>query len=242
MLAKNPTERNEILQQHFGLVHHVARKMQKHLSTEASLDDLVSAGSVGLLSAADNFDPARGLAFSTFALPRIRGAILDDLRKQDRVPRSVRRKARALQHAREVVTQRTGHLPADRDVATELGVDVETVWAWDADLAAAQVVPLDPGPREGDDRVSGPQYPSDAERADDRLERQSAMDLLRQALHALPARDRQVLALYYYEELTQQQIAQVLGVTESRVSQIRAGAVKRLRVALHDKQDAVSMN
>jgi RNA polymerase sigma factor FliA len=242
MLAKNPTERNAILQQHFGLVHHVARKMQKHLSTEASLDDLVSAGSVGLLSAAENFDPSRGLAFSTFALPRIRGAILDDLRKQDRVPRSVRRKARTLQHAREVVTQRTGHLPADRDVAAELGVDVETAWAWAADLAAAQVLPLDPGVREGDDRSVGPQYPSDAEAADVRMERLSALELLRDAMLALPPRDRQVLALYYYEELTQQQIAQVLGVTESRVSQIRANAVKRLRVRLAGQADAMALN
>ena len=100
MLAHSAAERDQLLKQHFGLVHHVARKMQKHLSTEASFDDLVSAGSVGLMSAAENFDPARGLAFSTFALPRIRGAILDDLRKQDRVPRSVRRRARALPAAR----------------------------------------------------------------------------------------------------------------------------------------------
>ncbi len=160
MLAHSAAERDQLLKQHFGLVHHVARKMQKHLSTEASFDDLVSAGSVGLMSAAENFDPARGLAFSTFALPRIRGAILDDLRKQDRVPRSVRRRARALHAARELV--------------------------------------------------------------------------------ALPPRERQVLALYYYEELTQQQIAQVLGVTESRVSQIRAHAVARLRDRLQAPPSAMA--
>lgn len=241
MLAKTAAERDQLLQQHFGLVHHVARKMQKHLSTEASLDDLVSAGSVGLLSAADNFDPSRGLAFSTFALPRIRGAILDDLRKLDRVPRSVRRKARSLQQARHVVTQRTGHLPADHEVAAELGVPVETVWSWDADLAAAQVVALDPLTNGSDDRV-GPQFATDDEGIDERLERQSAMELLRRALSGLPPRERQVLALYYYEELTQQQIAQVLGVTESRVSQIRSQAVSRLRGRLDAKRDEMVLS
>jgi RNA polymerase sigma factor for flagellar operon FliA len=239
MLANSTAERDQLLQQHFGLVHHVARKMQKHLSTEASLDDLVSAGSVGLLSAAEHFEPARGLAFSTFALPRIRGAILDDLRKQDRVPRSVRRKARALHAAREVVAQRGGHLPADRDVAAELGVAVETVWEWDADLAAAQVIRLDSAPREDDERVA-PQFASDVEPVDERLERQASLDLLRGALGALPPRERQVLALYYYEELTQQQIAQVLGVTESRVSQIRSHAVSRLREQLQPARAALA--
>lgn len=231
MLANSAADRDQLLQQHFGLVHHVARKMQKHLSTEASLDDLVSAGSVGLMSAAENFEPQRGLAFSTFALPRIRGAILDDLRKQDRVPRSVRRKARALHAARELVAQRSGHSAVDKDVAAELGVSVETVWSWDADLAAAQIVRIDPVAREDEDRMS-PQFASDEESIDDRLEKQSSLAMLRGALGALPPRERQVLALYYYEELTQQQIAQVLGVTESRVSQIRSHAVARLRAQL----------
>lgn len=231
MLANAAADRDQLLQQHFGLVHHVARKMQKHLSTEASLDDLVSAGAVGLMSAAENFEPQRGLAFSTFALPRIRGAILDDLRKQDRVPRSVRRKARALHAARELVAQRTGHSAADKDVAAELGVSVETVWSWDADLAAAQIVRIDPVAREDEDRMA-PQFASDEESIDDRLEKQSSLAMLRGALNALPPRERQVLALYYYEELTQQQIAQVLGVTESRVSQIRSHAVARLRAQL----------
>jgi len=239
MLAHTAADRDQLLKQHFGLVHHVARKMQKHLSTEASLDDLVSAGSVGLMSAAEHFEPARGLAFSTFALPRIRGAILDDLRKQDRVPRSVRRKARALHAARELVAQRSGHSAADKDVAAELGVSVETVWSWDADLAAAQIVRIDPVGREDEDRMA-PQFASDEESIDDRLEKASSLAHLRGALAGLPPRERQVLALYYYEELTQQQIAQVLGVTESRVSQIRSHAVARLRDRLQEAPTAMA--
>jgi RNA polymerase sigma factor for flagellar operon FliA len=191
------------------------------------------------MSAAENFDPARGLAFSTHALPRIRGAILDDLRKQDRVPRSVRRRARALHAARELVAQRSGHSAADTDVAAELGVSVETVWSWDTDLAATQVVRIDPIGREDEDRMA-PQFASDEESIDDRLEKASSLAHLRSALAALPPRERQVLALYYYEELTQQQIAQVLGVTESRVSQIRAHAVARLRAQLQESPTAMA--
>ncbi len=241
MLANATTSRNELLKQHFGLVHHVARKMQKRLSTEASLDDLVSAGSVGLMSAAEHFDPARGLAFSTFALPRIRGAMLDDLRKLDRVPRSVRRKGRTLQHTRELLAQRTGHVPADSDVATELGVSVETIWTWDSEIASAHVVALDPL-LVGSEERAAPQFAADSESVDERLERQAARGILRDAVAALPPRERHVLALYYEDELTQSQIAQVLGVTESRVSQIRAHAIARLRSQLADRRDDLALN
>ncbi len=241
MLANATASRNELLKQHFGLVHHVARKMQKRLSSEASLDDLVSAGSVGLLSAAEHFDPSRGLAFSTFALPRIRGAMLDDLRKLDRVPRSVRRKGRTLQHTRERLGQRTGHAAADHEVATELGVPVETIWSWDAEIASAHVVALDPLVGAGDER-GAPQFAADTESADLQLERQAARGIVRDALAALPARERHVLVLYYEDELTQGQIAQVLGVTESRVSQIRAAAIARLRTQLADRRDELTLN
>jgi RNA polymerase sigma factor FliA len=241
MLANATTSRNDLLKQHFGLVHHMARKMAKRLSTEASLDDLVSAGSVGLMSAAEHFDPSRGLAFSTFALPRIRGAMLDDLRKLDRVPRSVRRKGRTLQHTRELLCQRTGHVAADTEVALELGVPVETVWTWDAEIASAHVVALDPLLGASDER-SAPQFAAEDEGADDRLERQAARGIIRDAVASLPPRERHVLALYYEEELTQSQIAQVLGVTESRVSQIRANAVARLRAQLEHRRDELALN
>jgi RNA polymerase sigma factor for flagellar operon FliA len=221
--------RDQIVSEHLGLVHHIARRMQRQLSTEASLDDLVSAGSVGLLNAAENFDASRGLAFSTFAMPRIRGAILDDLRSQDRVPRSVRRKARAMTAAREKVTQRTGRIGTEREVAEELGVGVETVWEWNTDVAAADRVSMDAHSSADEDSVGAWQFAADDEAADDAVAREDLADRLRVALETLPARERQVIALYYYEDLTQQQIAQVLHVTESRVSQLRTQAIKRLR-------------
>src|SRR5256885_1387406 len=146
--------RNQLVEKHIGLVHHVARRLHQQLSTEVSLDDLISAGSVGLLRAAENFDPSRGLAFSTHALPRVKGAMLDDLRAQDRVPRSARKKARAMHAAREAVAQGNGGIASDREVATELGVTVETLWQWDAELVAAQSVSLDRAPAADSDSES----------------------------------------------------------------------------------------
>lgn len=230
--SSNERAREHLLTQHFPLVHHAARSLHRRLSTDASLDDLVSAGSIGLINAADNFDASRGLAFSTFALPRIRGAMLDDLRSQDCVPRSARRKARALNAAREMVSQRTTQRPDDRAVATELNVKVDAVWQWDADLAAAQHVSFDALPDEDANGRSPWQFASDAQPADESVTREETAAELRRAIEQLPPRERQILALYYYEELTQQQVAQILGVTESRVSQIRSQAVARLRTIM----------
>jgi RNA polymerase sigma factor for flagellar operon FliA len=220
--------RDELLTKHYALVFHVATSLQRKLSSEASLDDLVSAGTLGLMAAADKFDATRGLAFSTFAVPRIRGAILDDLRAQDRAARSLRPRARALSAARDTVSAR-GHAPAnDSAVAAELGVSVETVWAWDADVAASRSVSIDRSPLDEDERTPW-QFACPDQTADETLEKEDARETLVRALEQLPARERQVLSLYYFEELTQSQIAQVLGVTESRVSQLRTKAVAKLR-------------
>lgn len=227
---KSPASRDQLINDHIGLVHHVARRLYRQLSNEASLDDLVSAGAVGLINAADAFEPSRGLAFSTFALPRIRGAMLDDLRSQDNAPRSLRRRARELNAARESVAQRTAQPGTSREIADELGVDVEAVWELDADIAAAQHVSFDAPLADSDDPGEVVwQFAADDEPIDAGIIRQETMAHVRTALEQLPPRERQALALYYFEELTQQQIAQVLGVTESRVSQLRGQAIARLR-------------
>src|SRR5688500_8282396 len=125
--------RERLLGEHLGLVHFVARQIARGISVEADFDELVSAGTIGLVNALESFDLGRGLAFSTFAAPRIRGAILDELRRQDHVPRSVRRKARDIGAARDALTRLHKRAPDDREVAEHLGVDLETLWRWQAD-------------------------------------------------------------------------------------------------------------
>src|SRR5215216_6145891 len=135
--------RDALLLENLNLVHHVARQLSRSLAVEADFDELVSAGTIGLMTAVKSFDARRGLAFSTFAVPRIRGSILDELRRQDHVPRSVRRKARDISRAREALMRQVGRMPEDSEVADALGVDTTTLWRWESDVEGAIRVPID---------------------------------------------------------------------------------------------------
>jgi RNA polymerase sigma factor for flagellar operon FliA len=229
-----PGARERLLAGHLRLVHFVARRVLRTLSTEADLDELVSSGTIGLLGALDAYDPTRGVTFGTFAAPRIRGAILDELRRQDHVPRSVRRKSRAMRAAREALTHALGRAPNDRELATQLGIDVETLWRWQGDVEGASVVALDRTPAVGEEPVAGAETLCDADAVgiDEQLSREQEVELLGEALLRLGEQDRTVLSLYYYEELKLHQIAAIMGLTESRISQVRSRALARLRAEL----------
>jgi RNA polymerase sigma factor for flagellar operon FliA len=227
--------RDRLLREHLSLVHHVAQQLARNLAADADMDELVSAGTMGLMSALETFDVSRGLAFSTFAVPRIRGSILDELRRQDHVPRSVRKKSRDIGHARERLMREHGRAPEDKELAAALDVDVATLWRWQADVESAVQVPLD---RSAPDR-DGPGGSAwellaseDDESVEDRLTREQEVVMLREAILGLKDQERTVLSLYYFEELKLAEIAEVLGLTESRVSQIRSKALGRLRDTL----------
>jgi RNA polymerase sigma factor for flagellar operon FliA len=224
--------RDRLLTENLGLVHHVARQLSRTLAAKADVDEMVSAGTMGLMSALEGFDPSRGLAFSTFAAPRIRGAILDELRRQDHVPRSVRRKARELAGARETLQRIFGRPPEPQEMAEHLGVDVATVWRWEADVENAVHLPLDRQPGDSDAGMASPAELLADERQDDieeTLNREQEVKLLRDAIMRLKEQERIVLSLYYFEELKLHEIAGVLGLTESRVSQIRSKALGKLK-------------
>src|ERR1044071_140453 len=135
--------RDALLTENLSLVHHVARQLERKLSNELDHDELVSAGTLGLMAAMNSFDPDRGLAFSTFAVPRIRGAILDELRRQDHVPRSVRRKTRDISAASSAVAARLGRAPDASKIAQGLRVNGQTLWKWKSDVESAIRVPID---------------------------------------------------------------------------------------------------
>src|SRR5215218_3823066 len=134
------TARDAILRQHLGLVYHVAQQLVHARANDVELDDLVSAGTLGLIDAFEHFDTSRGLAFSTFAAPRIRGAMLDELRRLDRVPRSVRRKTRQIERTSNALAIWLGREPGHADLAKGLGIDIETLWRWQTEREATQVV------------------------------------------------------------------------------------------------------
>ena len=233
--AGNDSARDRLLEEHLGLVHHVARQVSRTLAVRADFDELVSAGTIGLMTALEGFDASRGLAFSTFAAPRIRGAILDELRKQDHVPRSIRRKTREMSAAREAWMRAHGRGPDDRELAEQLGVDMDTLWRWQADVEGAHHIPLDRAPGERENNAPTPaEMLSSGEDSEieDSLTHEQEVSHLKDAILRLKDQERVVLSLYYFEELKLHEIAKVLELTESRVSQIRSKALSKLRVEL----------
>ena len=232
--AGDSSARDALLLENLNLVHHVARQLSRSLAVEADFDELVSAGTIGLMTAVRSFDARRGLAFSTFAVPRIRGSILDELRRQDHVPRSVRRKARDISRTRESLMRELGRKPEDAEMAHQLGTDVQTFWRWQSEVESS--VHLSLTATSGDDDNTVPTrfelLSNDEESADERLSREDEVALLREAILRLNDQERTVLSLYYFEELKSADIADVLDISESRVSQIRSKALARLRFEL----------
>ena len=241
--AEGKQNREEQLNQHLGLVYHVARQLSRARAMDLELDELVSAGTIGLIEAFNNFDQSRGLAFSTFAAPRIRGAMLDEMRRQDHVPRSVRRRVRELSSATEALTREMGCVPEPALIARRMGVDLDTYFRWQWEGDGARFVPLErtaegatPGSRISTEHIEAAVEPE----VDERLTHVEEVARLRTAIAALPPTERQVLSLYYFEDLKLAEIAQILGVSESRVSQIRGRAVLRLRDAMGNLRAAVA--
>ncbi|HEX7127280.1 MAG TPA: FliA/WhiG family RNA polymerase sigma factor [Thermodesulfobacteriota bacterium] len=232
--------RDQIVERHLPLVHHVARKIHAAAPGRAELGDLISAGTMGLINAVESYDPGRGLAFSTYAAPRIRGAILDDLRRWDHAPRSIRRKQRRLSLAREDLSRTLQREPTPAETARAVGIELETLHRWEAKTADAVQVPLD-APLDSDkgrgathaDILVG----STGAEVEDHINHAQEVERMKSALQRLPERERLVLTLYYYEELKLHEIAEVLDLTESRISQIRSKALKSLRAELAPLRD-----
>jgi RNA polymerase sigma factor FliA len=232
--------RRRMIGEHLGLVYHVARQLCRAKQMDVEVDELVSAGTIGLIEAFNNFEPSRGLAFSTFAAPRIRGAMLDELRRQDHVPRSVRRRTRELLATTETLTRALGRQPDQDQLAQAMGVDLTTLFRMQAESDNARFIPLE---RSTENGTTGSRLTlehlicSDDDEVEERLTTMQEVERLREALVELPEQERNVLSLYYFEELKLAEIAAMLGVSESRVSQIRAKGITRLRFALRSLRE-----
>ncbi len=232
---RDPDARSKLLDQYLGLVHHIARKQVRRTGGAVELDDLVSAGMLGLVLALDGFDPGRGLAFSTYATPRINGAILDELRGRDWVPRSVRSKRRKIDTTVETLSSAMGRQPTPEEVAAALEITVEQYYRWREDVESVVMVSFDTTALQARGNAGNLEEmlsdPSQVETVDT-LTREEEVAAVRDAIAELTKKERIVLALYYYEELTLKQIAEILHLTESRISQIRSQSLRRLRGVL----------
>lgn len=230
--AGDPEARAQLLSRHLGLVHHVAREVSRRIPS-VELGELVSAGALGLMKALDSFDLSRGLAFSTYAVLRIRGAILDDLRSRDSTPRSVRVKRRRIEAVSAALEAELGRAPTAQQLADRLGIDLATFWKWkDAVGSYAEAETPSPTPGRRSSRDSEKHSDPTASSAPQRLVEAEHVAQLRQLIARLPEQQRRVLALYYYEELNLRQVGEILKVSESRVSQIRSQALRRLKAEI----------
>lgn len=220
------TARQRLVHLYYPLVKHVARGLASSLSRQADLDDLEGYGAEGLIDAVDRFDPDRGVQFPTFAAHRIRGAVYDGIRAGDWVPRSVRRKARELQEVDAELASARGRVPTEEEEAAALDVKLSSLRASKAQIAAAQVASLDLHGAMGGEVAApdGEPEPLSAFLAEE------TRSLVQTAMYRLPERERAVAAMSFGEGMTLAEIGRTLGVTESRVCQIRASALSRLRV------------
>lgn len=226
-----PGQLEQLIDQHAPLVKRIAHHLLLRLPSHVQVDDLIQSGMIGLLEAAKNFDGARGARFETYAGIRIRGAMLDDLRKGDWVPRSVHRNSRRISEAIKAVEDRSGRDARDHEVADELGVSIEEYNAMLADTAGGRLFGFD-DLAEGASENLAESLHSQQSGPYDHVAEDSFKANLSEAISQLPEREQLVLALYYDEELNLKEIGAVLGVSESRVCQIHSQAAGRLRARL----------
>lgn len=227
-----PDNGDELIRRHAPLVKRIAYHLSARLPSGVLLDDLIQSGMIGLLEAARRYDASKGASFETYAGIRIRGAMMDEIRKGDWAPRSVHRNSRRIAEAIRVVENRTGRDAQDAEVAAELGMSLEEYHASLQDSASSRLFSFEELIDNGEavtDSV-GEDTPSPLEG----LQRRAFQQSLAEAIGALPERERLVLSLYYDEEFNLKEIGEILSVSESRVSQILSQTMLRLRSRLAD--------
>lgn len=229
--------RDRLILHYSPLVKYVAGRVGVGLPQNVEQSDLVSYGIFGLIDAIEKFDPARGFKFETYAIARIKGAILDELRSIDWVPRSVRAKGRAVERAFSKLEATLKRSPTETELAAELDMTEAQLQAVLGQLSLTGVAALDEmlGDR-GDSTTLGDTIPDSGDGPGAILERSEMRGQLAEAIERMPEREKMVLTLYYFENLTLAQIGEVLGVTESRVSQIHTKSVLQLRSRLQAAQ------
>ena len=228
-------EEERVLIEHLPIVRFLARRIHERLPQHVDIDDLFSAGVVGLMDAFAKFDATKKVQFRSYAQFRIRGAILDSLRTLDWSPRELRRKGRAVETAIRTLTSRFGRAPSETEVASEMGIDLEVYQQLLGELKGLEIgtLHLERNEDSGEEELAYiPGRPDDDPLF--RCLRGEMEGRLTGAIQDLPERERLVMTLYYYEEMTMREIGMALGVVESRVSQIHASAVLHLRTALAD--------
>ncbi|HRO58270.1 MAG TPA: RNA polymerase sigma factor FliA [Burkholderiaceae bacterium] len=231
--AHGTLDRQAAIEQYGPMVRRAASQLVSRLPANVELDDLVQAGMIGLFDAMTRYSSGHGAQFETFAMQRVRGAMLDELRSSDWLPRSVRRNQRAIEGAIRRAEQRVQRSPSENEIAAELGMSLADYQSMLGDARGAQLVHLeDFGGGDGDEDVLDRQLPAAAGEPSEIFGEQRFRQALVAAIEGLPERERLVMGMYYEQDMNLKEIGAVLGVTESRVSQLHSQAVARLRTQM----------
>ncbi len=242
-VSKNPEIRSYLVEKYSPLVKHVAGRIAIGMPQNVEFDDLVSYGVFGLLDAIEKFDPSREIKFKTYAMTRIRGSIFDELRSVDWIPRSIRQKAKQLEGIIAMLENKEGKKVEDEEIAKELGVSMEEYNSLLSKLSGTSLVSLNDIWFLGDenDEVSFMETLESPMNMnpDQIIEKEEIKNVIVEAIKSLPEKEKKVIVLYYYEDLTLKEIGEVLEVTESRISQLHTKAVSRLRSKLSKVKSAI---
>lgn len=231
--------RDEIIEHYLPLVRYLAQHIGAKLPAHVDIEDLVHAGVIGLIDAVDKFESSRGIKFRTYADFRIRGAILDSLRSLDWVPRSVRKQKKQMERVSSRLEQELGRQASDEELSAELGLDMaeyHKMLDMLKSVSLGKFIELSNSDAMGSDESDATIAFIVDDSADDpytELQKNELIDMVAETLGRLPEKERLVVNMYYFDELTMKEIGSVLGITESRVSQLHTKAMKRLRMSLN---------
>ena len=231
--ALTQANRDRLILDNMQTVQYIARRMHDRLPRHVELEELISAGLLGLIDAVDKFDHSKQILFKSYAQYRIRGAILDSLRTLDWSPRDLRRKGRAIEEVIRSLTAELGRSPSEQEIATEMALGIDEYQQILGELKGLEIgsLNMERSEESGEEEMNYVPGPDKDNPLFQCMESEMRSTLM-EAIDALPEKERLVLTLYYYEELTMKEIGQTIGVVESRVSQIRTAAVLKLRSAL----------
>jgi RNA polymerase sigma factor for flagellar operon FliA len=229
---RTPELQEKILIEYAGLVKLVAGRLSMYLGYNVEYDDLVGYGTFGLIDAVDKFDYSKGVKFETYASLRIRGAILDQIRKMDWIPRSIRQKQRKIDAAYQSLELKYGRMANDEEIAGELEITVEELETWQNQTKITNIISLDEFMEQGTETKMEQSLTADYDRPDKIFEKQELKDILVKTLETLTEKEKKVIILYYYEELTLKEISRILEVSESRISQLHTKALQKMKIKL----------
>ena len=229
--SKNPLPqlRERLIIEYAQLVKIVAGKLSIYLGGNVEYEDLVGYGIFGLIDAIDKFNVNRDVKFETYASLRIRGAILDQIRKMDWIPRTVRQKQKKIDEAIRTIEQKTGKSATDEEVAAELGIDEDEYYKWEAQLNVTNVISLNEFIEQGNEPREMGASAKRFKSPEQVVEQQELSQKLEEAMQILTDKERKVILLYYYEDMTLKEISKVFEVSESRVSQLHTKALQKIK-------------